>query len=197
MVLSCLYRNSVPQDTSNSKEPLSAVKLSSQCLAKVKETLRQRALNVKLLPDIEEPCMEDLSMLCSAKTGHGQELSCLQDHLEELSPKCQEAVATYTQLEMKSPTIDPFIWKHCHEVIEQKCSEDKSDDQDLYECLVEQKHDMKNKKCRISIEHLQLIRLKQIKFSPKFKSQCEADVIRYCSNKKLDTLTPAKVQLFS
>jgi len=190
-VLSCLFRNIVPDDPRKMSTPV-----SPECANKVKEIMRQRALSVKLMPEIEEPCMDDLSVFCSQKTKSGEELQCLQDHLEELNDKkCQEAVGAYTQIEMKNPTVDPFIWKYCRDVIENKCSEDKSDDEDLLDCLAEQKHDIKSKKCKVSIEHFQLIKLKDVKrFSPKFKSNCESDVIRYCSSKD-QQLTSNKVMV--
>lgn len=187
IVLSCLFRNI---DTEH------ASKISPYCADRVRETMRQRALSVRLIPEIESNCMSDLSYICSDKTKPGEELECLQDHLEELEQECRIAVGNYTMLEMRNPTVDPFIWRHCKDVIENKCSEEKSDDGDgdMLECLIDYKGEMKNKKCRASVEHLQLLRLKDISFSPKFKTQCHESVVRFCNNER--PITAGKVIIY-
>lgn len=185
IILSCLFRNIATEDPSKM--------VSKKCAQHVRETMRQRALSVHLLPEIEEACMGDLAELCSEKTKAGEELQCLQTHLEDLEKECRQAVSNFTELEMKNPTVDPFIWRHCREYIEGKCDGDKSEEDDVLDCLIDLKPEMKNKKCRISIEHLQLLKLKEIRFSPKFKLQCQSDVIRYCGGKDMQPLTSWKV----
>ncbi|ODN04277.1 Golgi apparatus protein 1 [Orchesella cincta] len=173
MVLSCLFRNIDSEHGS---------KISATCADRVRQTMRQRALSVRLIPEIEQSCMNDLSDICSDKTKPGEELECLQDHLEELEKDCKMAVGNYTAAEMKNPTVDPFIWRHCRDIIESKCADEKSDDTDMLECLIDYKSEMKSKKCRASVDHLQLLRLKDINFSPKFKTQCHESVVRFCND---------------
>lgn len=43
--------------------------------------------------------MTDLGKWCSEKTEAGQELECLQDHLEDLAADCREVVGNLTELE--------------------------------------------------------------------------------------------------
>jgi Golgi apparatus protein 1 len=186
LVLSCLFRNVAGDDPTKIVSP--------KCAERVRDTMRQRALSVHLLPDIEDSCMEDLADLCSDKTKPGEELQCLQNHLEDLDKDCRKAITNFTELEMKNPVVDPFIWRHCREYIEDKCSGDKSEDEDdVLECLIELKSEMKNKKCKVSVEHLQLLKIKEIRFTPKFKSQCQSDVVRYCNGKDMQPLTSWKV----
>jgi len=45
--------------------------------------MRQRAISVDLLPDLEEVCIEDLAAFCNDKTGPGEEIACLQGKLEK------------------------------------------------------------------------------------------------------------------
>ena len=65
----------------------------------VQRILHQRALDVKLDPELQRRCMSDLGKWCSEKTEAGQELDCLQDHLEDLVPDCREVVGNLTELE--------------------------------------------------------------------------------------------------
>jgi len=111
-------------------------------------------------------------------------------------------------MELKDPSIDPFLWKYCADVIE-KCNaaktgkedaegykshevksskKDEADDEeeeeepdDMMQCLIKSKHDMKNKKCKGRVEYIQLLELSRIEFTPKFKALCQADVIRRCA----------------
>jgi len=94
---------------------------------------------------------------------------------------------------MKNPTIDPLIWKHCNEEIHSKCAEDMSNEDDMLDCLIDAKPNIKNKKCKANIMHLQLLELKDIKFSPRFKNQCEEYVRKFCFHS--DHLTPSQVPL--
>lgn len=188
LVLSCLFRNIASDDPNKIVSP--------QCAQRVRETMRQRALSVHLLPEIEDACMEDLTEICSESTKPGEELQCLQTHLDDLDKTCRNVVSNFTEIEMKNPTVDPFLWRHCRDYIEDKCGKDKSsEDDDILDCLVDLKPEMKNKKCRVSIEHMQLLKLKEVRFSPKFKVQCQSDVIRYCNGKDMQPLTSWKVRI--
>ena len=46
--------------------------------------MRQGAINVDLQPEIEEVCLNDLTLFCFDKIGKGQEILCLQDNLDRL-----------------------------------------------------------------------------------------------------------------
>lgn len=65
----------------------------------VQRILHQRALDVRLDPELQRRCMSDLGKWCSERPEAGQELGCLQDHLEDLLPDCREVVGNLTELE--------------------------------------------------------------------------------------------------
>lgn len=75
------------------------LQLSRDCKVEVQRILHQRALDVRLDPELQRRCMSDLGKWCSEKTEAGQELECLQDHLEDLVPDCREMVGNLTELE--------------------------------------------------------------------------------------------------
>lgn len=60
---------------------------------------------MKLDPDLQSRCLTDLGKWCSEKTEAGQELECLQDHLEDLVLGCREVVANLTELESEVNTV--------------------------------------------------------------------------------------------
>lgn len=55
-----------------------------KCEEEVRRVMKQRAISVELIPEIEECCMDDLVLYCSQKTGPGEEMLCLQDKYTSL-----------------------------------------------------------------------------------------------------------------
>ena len=77
MVLPCLHRYAYRHEKK--------MQLSEVCFQEVKRVMRQRAISVDLIPEVEDSCLEDLAANCFDKTQKGEEMECLQQHLEELS----------------------------------------------------------------------------------------------------------------
>ncbi|XP_040024135.1 Golgi apparatus protein 1-like [Gasterosteus aculeatus] len=186
-IFSCLYRHayrSVEQGR----------RLSRDCKVEVQRILHQRALDVKLDPELQRQCMTDLGKWCSEKTEPGQELECLQDHLEDLVAGCRDVVGNLTELESEDIQIETLMMQACEPVIQTFCHE-VADNQintgDLMECLVQNKHQKEmNEKCSVGVTHFQLIQIKDFRFSYKFKTACKEDVLKLCPNikKKVDVV---------
>ncbi|XP_049951626.1 Golgi apparatus protein 1 [Schistocerca serialis cubense] len=178
LVLPCLYRYAY-----HTQETL---KLKSECLAEIRRVMRQRAVSVDLLPEVEEVCMEDIAIHCYEKTGKGEEMVCLQDNLERLDPKCKTAVANFTEEQAEHIELNPIILSVCQKVMEKHCEaelETGKDEGDVMDCLIAHKNEpdvRSNYKCRAAVEHFQLISLKDYHFTYKFKEACRQSVIRYC-----------------
>lgn len=58
-------------------------------MQEIKRVMRQRAISVDLIPEVEDQCIDDLSNFCFDKTQKGEEMQCLQDNLEKLIQKCK------------------------------------------------------------------------------------------------------------
>ncbi|XP_064467389.1 Golgi apparatus protein 1-like [Ornithodoros turicata] len=182
IVLPCLYRYAYHPDQS--------VRLSKGCLYEVRRVMRQRAVSIDLHPEIEEPCMTDLASLCSDKLGRGEEMQCLQQNLEKLTQDCRSAVANYTEEEAEHLELNYPLYKACHPVLKDLCGDllTKDVDQgDLLQCLISHKNEPRMKEeqtCRATLEHFQLISLKDYRFSFNFKESCKKDVLTYCKHVK-------------
>uniref|UniRef100_A0A3Q2UWU1 Golgi apparatus protein 1 n=1 Tax=Haplochromis burtoni TaxID=8153 RepID=A0A3Q2UWU1_HAPBU len=190
-IFSCLYRHAY-------RSLEQGRRLSRDCKVEVQRILHQRALDVKLDPELQRRCMTDLGKWCSEKTEAGQELECLQDHLDDLVADCKEVVGNLTELESEDIQIeallmracDPIIQAHCHEV-----ADNQIDSGDLMECLVQNKHQKEmNEKCAVGVTHFQLIQVKDFRFSYKFKT---AYKYRLDTTVRNDTLQDAKEQRVS
>ncbi|KAF0042761.1 hypothetical protein F2P81_004098 [Scophthalmus maximus] len=159
-VFSCLYRHAYRTEEQGRR-------VNRDHQVEVQRILHQRALDVKLDPELQKRCMTDLGKWCSEKTDTGQELECLQDHLEDLVSVCREVVGNLTELESEIDTGD------------------------LMECLVQNKHQKEmNDKCSVGVTHFQLVQMKDFRFSYKFKMSCKEDVLHLCPNikKKVDVV---------
>ncbi|CAG9814540.1 unnamed protein product [Phaedon cochleariae] len=171
-ILPCLYRHAYQSDES--------LQIQKQCLEQIQRVMRQRAISVDLQPEIAEYCLKDLGFYCRDKVNKGEEMQCLQDNLEELEDKCHDVVASYTEIEAQRVDLNPFISKYCNMIIESLCG----NDADVMECLIENKNHAQVKArpaCRASIEHFQLISLKDYKFNNKFKMACKSHAMRLCN----------------
>ncbi|XP_059848581.1 Golgi apparatus protein 1 isoform X1 [Hypanus sabinus] len=186
-VFSCLYRHAYRTEEQGRR-------LSRDCRAEIQRILHQRALDVKLEPGLQERCIIDLGKWCSEKTDPGQELECLQDHLDDLAADCREIVGNLTELESEDIQIEALLMRACDPVIQIYCHEladNQIDSGDLMECLVQNKHQKEmNEKCAVGVTHFQLIQMKDFRFSYKFKMACKEDVLKLCPNikKKVDVV---------
>lgn len=113
MVLPCLYRHAY--------HPKPGAQLKAECADEVRRVMKQRADNVDLIPELEDACLPDLSLLCSDKTGRGEEMLCLQDHLDELGAACKILVGNYTEDEAEHVELNPIISLYCGRFLETHC----------------------------------------------------------------------------
>lgn len=174
MILPCLHRYAYHHDKK--------MQLTQTCFQEVKRVMRQRAVNVDLIPEVEDVCLDDLAAFCFDKTQKGEEMECLQNHLDELNKECKKAVTTYTEEEAEHVELNPMILSTCKEPLEKQCGNIYSgkEEGDVMECLIALKSDVlkANPKCKAAVEHFQLISLKNYVFTNKFKESCRPYVNR-------------------
>ena len=190
-VLSCLYRYAY--------HPNHNFRLHRQCVEDIKRVMKQRAQSVDLMPDIEEPCINDLALYCNGQnegqkeddlSRKGFEIECLQENLQKLETRCRIAIGNFTEDESQHLELNYPLIKACALSIKKVCTdlmEREIDEEDLMECLIMNKNKAGIKqypKCRVAIEHFQLLSLKDFRFSFKFKESCKTDVINYCRTVK-------------
>ncbi|XP_036066667.1 Golgi apparatus protein 1 isoform X1 [Oryzias melastigma] len=192
-VFSCLYRHAYRTEEQG-RRVNPEDQLSRDCKMEVQRILHQRALDVKLDPELQKRCISDLGKWCSNKNDAGQELECLQDHLEDLVQSCRDVVGNLTELESEDIQIDALLIRACEPVIQAHCHDVADNQMDtgvLMECLVQNKYQKEmNDKCAVGVTHFQLIQMKDFRFSYKFKMACKEDVLRLCPNikKKVDVV---------
>lgn len=177
LILPCLYNYAY------NGEP-NGYHLKPACEQQIRRVMRQRAISVDLLPEIEDFCIDDLANLCFENTGKGEEIECLQSKVKDLSLKCRQAVMNYTETRSGHIELNTVVNTHCGALVEKLCAfELRSKEDDVMDCLISHKNDPEvksNLKCRSAIEHEQLIALKNYRFTRKFKNACRSYVVRFC-----------------
>lgn len=162
-------------------------------MKQIQRVMGQRAITVDLQPEIEEVCVRDLGAFCQDKLKKGEEMQCLQDNMENLEDKCHDAVETFTEIEAQHVQLNPFISKYCTKIIETLCNygnEHSDEDDGVMDCLIENKNHplvKANSNCRASIEHFQLISIKNFHLTYKFKVACKPHIMRFCGNRTRTT----------
>ncbi|XP_030387211.1 Golgi apparatus protein 1 isoform X2 [Scaptodrosophila lebanonensis] len=179
MILPCLHRMAYNEDDQQT--------LRKDCFKEVKRVMRQRAISVDLMPEVEDACLSDLSLFCADRTEKGAEMECLQNKLEELTPDCKAAVTKFTEEEAGNIELNPVIMAVCGQAMQQHCSDilkSGKDKGEMMDCLVAHKNDADLRQdlhCHAAIEHFQIISLKSYHFTYKFKEACRPYVTRFCA----------------
>ncbi|XP_020816562.1 Golgi apparatus protein 1 isoform X1 [Drosophila serrata] len=180
MILPCLHRMAFSEDETQT--------LRKDCFKEVKRVMRQRAISMDLMPEVEDYCLNDLSLFCADCTEKGSEMECLQKNMDQLQAECKTVVVKYTEEEAAHVELNPVIMTVCGEAMQQHCSDilkSGKDNGDMMDCLIAHKNDAdlrKDLRCRAAIEHFQIISLKNFHFTTKFKEACRPFVQRFCSS---------------
>ncbi|GAB0086076.1 Golgi apparatus protein 1 [Sergentomyia squamirostris] len=180
LILPCLHRYAY-HATSNAH-------LNSECLHEVKRVMRQRAISVDLIPEVEDNCLDDLASFCHDKTEKGEEMQCLQDNMDKLDKRCLQTIMNYTEEEAQHIELNPVIMMVCRSAMDKHCKsivKSGKDEGDMMECLIAHKNDpdmREDTQCRAAIEHFQIISLKNYHFTYKFKEACKIYVTRFCAS---------------
>nr|XP_058944278.1 Golgi apparatus protein 1-like [Pocillopora verrucosa] len=178
LILSCLYRHIV-LDTD--------VKVSLKCAAHVERAMHQRAMDVRLMPEIQRACVVDLGKQCSDQVEKGEEIECLQEKFDNLTATCQKAISDFTEEEGEDYKLDRVLVRACSGMVTKFCEDivTQGNTEGVLPCLVEHKNDQgMDEKCYTAINHWQLVEMKDFHFSHEFKRACKDDARTHCREAK-------------
>ncbi|KAF8362128.1 hypothetical protein PRIPAC_89051, partial [Pristionchus pacificus] len=180
-ILACLYRNAYDEE-----HPM-----STKCTSEVHRVLRNRAVRVNLIPDVEMNCREALSEYCSHNVQPQEEMDCLQTHMHKEDfirrhPTCQAAIVKFTQFEAKDTKLNRALTRACRPVIQAHCTQflnEEIDHGDVMQCLLENKEaDEMTNKCRTYVNHFELLTMRDYHFSYRFQQACDVDIRKHCAS---------------
>ena len=153
LIFPCLHRIAYSDDGN--------ISLHEKCHQEVKRVMRQRAISVNLIPEVEDVCIEDLSQFCNNKIERGAEMDCLQSNMEELQFSCKVAMTNYTEEEPAHVELNPIIMSVCMQAMKTYCEYIMNGGNgDMMDCLISHKNDAdlrQDLNCRVAIEHFQAL----------------------------------------
>uniref|UniRef100_A0AC34Q7S5 Golgi apparatus protein 1 n=1 Tax=Panagrolaimus sp. JU765 TaxID=591449 RepID=A0AC34Q7S5_9BILA len=179
-VLACLYRAAYDE-----KKPL-----TKECSMNIHRILRERAIRVNLLPEIEDNCRDALSEYCSNQVQPQEEMNCLQENFEtkEFKKKysnCYKELEKFTLMESKDTKLNRLLTRACRPVIDTYCSNlinEEIDHGDVMECLSRNKDKQEmTPKCKSYVNHFELISMRDYHFNYRFSKACDDDIKKHCS----------------
>ncbi|KAF7281361.1 hypothetical protein GWI33_004844 [Rhynchophorus ferrugineus] len=145
-------------------------------------------------------CKSDASTLCAASNNWDTDddsgfsagiLPCLYRYIDpedkdmQLEKSCFQNVRRVMRQRAASVDLQPEIEESCLQDLANFChdKEAKNDQGDVMDCLISHKNEgavKSNQACRASIEHFQIVSLKDYRFSYKFKAACKPYAMRFC-----------------
>ncbi|CAF0970601.1 unnamed protein product [Brachionus calyciflorus] len=199
LVLPCLYHlihddndddgsaEKKNQSDEDDKTEVKERKVSKECAFQVKKVMDYRAESIDLMPEIQDQCSNDLAAYCSKVNlkNKGEELICLQKNLKSLEDDCRETILKFSKSQNEDISLDKILMKACMPTVDEFCSTKKEEKGDLLECLIRQKNNPKmDEKCRIGIEHHQLLNMENVQLNFKFFRGCKDEIREHCQGLK-------------
>nr|SVE78223.1 EOG090X05VD [Daphnia lumholtzi] len=178
LVLPCLYRYAYHPPADSSLKP--------ECADEVRRVMRQRANSVDLIPEVEEPCIEDLASICFEKTGRGEEMQCLQDNLERLSPvckqqPCRQQLRNQLLQQHEDVQFNPNVRKPCASDEKRFCAQIKPGQGRVLECLKAHRKQLDDV-CHAAIFQAEKEEMDDSGVDFQFIQQCKDPIRRLCQN---------------
>ncbi|KAF8562076.1 hypothetical protein P879_06805 [Paragonimus westermani] len=107
-------------------------------------------------------------------------LLCLQQRLETLQPDCRAAVVQVSEEAQEDPNLDKLIAEACVSAETRFCS-GYVNPGEVLNCLIRHKnHPEMADACRAAVEHMQVVALKDLQISNRFRKSCSSDAQKYC-----------------
>lgn len=161
-------------------------RISEPCRTEIRYQLQQRGSNIKLDPELDEMCSDDVTQLCRNITpGKSQVIRCLREHEKSLSEGCYKKIFDREKSEAEDPNNDFLLMTACKRMIKRHCMEKSPNE--LFRCLRHHKEDEDfDEKCKKVIILRQRMRIKDIGLNPNLERACHQDMKKHCSNVALD-----------
>ena len=161
--------------------------MTNNCAIEIRKVMLKRAKSIELMPEIQDSCGFDLARFCSNPEAvrFGEELRCLQANYKELDKPCMTEVLKTIESQNKDLRLDQILYNACLPTIDTYCADKRDEKGALLECLIKQKNNRQmQSKCRVGIEHHQLLNLNDILFNFMFLKACKGEISSHCMSKK-------------
>ncbi|XP_012945019.1 Golgi apparatus protein 1 [Aplysia californica] len=174
-VVSCLSEH-VRNDTLMEAEH----RIDRHCRKQLKAELLERSESIKLDPELNKACEDDVSKFCSGvKAGEAQVIECLKNHKRKLSSSCHKMIFKRQQEEAQ---FGDYTFLHvCKKMIKTYCRLDASEPE-LMDCLKEHKDNFDfDEHCRKIVIQREVEESEDYRLDPHLQKACRLDIRKHCS----------------
>lgn len=158
-------------------------RVSENCRAQVKFEMLQKSEDIKLDPELNKACTDDLRKFCSSRTpGNADSLECLRKQEDKLSDRCYEKLFNRARELQEKPEWDYFLVKACQQMIKTTC---KSSKDPLMECLQNHMHDANmDTTCKQAVTQRLQEESRDYRLNPTLRRVCFVDIGKFCGEKR-------------
>ena len=168
--------------------------LSTECRATEFQDLKMIASNSKVNVQLQRACKTDLAKLCSNVADSNvpnTDVQCLMDAVtnEEggrVSQTCKSYLKRFQKLTREDIALRPRIMRTCAKDIARECTVPRTD---VLSCLVDKVDKLLNDDCQELVQNEIAQEARDIDLDPSSLRACQADLDKFCSNLKDDTLS--------
>ncbi|XP_033124671.1 Golgi apparatus protein 1-like [Anneissia japonica] len=155
-------------------------RVSDDCRKQLKFEELQKAENIKLDPELNKACAEDIHTHCSGvKEGNARIIECLRAHQSKLGNQCHMKIFNKQKKEAINPEFDHTFMHVCKRMIKQFCQG--SSPQEIFKCLKQRKNDpAMDSKCKEVLTKRQISKMHDYRLNPMLQKACSKDIIKFC-----------------
>lgn len=171
----------VRADTLTEKEH----RVDEACRRQLRVEILHRGEDIRLDPELEKACTEDVKKYCRGKhAGNAEIMECLKDHQPKLSKQCHKVLFKREKVEVMPDMGDFTLFKVCKKMIKKHCSmEMHNGEEDVLDCLKEAKTEEDfDPSCRTYVMKRMLEESKDYRLNPSLMKRCNPDIRKFCSH---------------
>ncbi|KAK7114849.1 Golgi apparatus protein 1-like [Littorina saxatilis] len=175
-VVSCLSEH-VRNDTLLEK----AHRVEVTCRKQLKAELLQRGENIKLDPELEKSCSDDVESYCkNVSPGNANVLECLKKNKQQLSKPCHKML--FKREKDEFAIADYALVHSCKKMIRKHCDTSGSEPE-ILDCLKKAKDgEGFDDKCRRIVIQRQITQAKDYRLNPLLQKACQQDIPKFCTD---------------
>jgi len=162
-------------------------RVKKDCRAELKFELLAEHSNLKLDPQLEEACREDVMQLCLDENQQIPEdggLECLKaaKHKDIKNKRCKRLLFKEEREEAEDSEVDFALLRGCKREVQQHCSDQPADQ--LLHCLKDWAAQDGNfeQTCLAVIRKRTVQRMKDYRLNPGLRKSCKQDIPKFCGN---------------
>ena len=157
-------------------------RISKDCRSEIKFEMLQKHSDIKLDPELDAACQEDLKKFCEFDLGEDGGIECLKAQKHKmLTKKCRKQLFKEEQEEASDNEVDFALARSCKREIKEHCPSE--DGKSILRCLKDFSHDNNfDQKCLDILNKRIVQQSHDYRLNPSLRKSCRKDIPKFCSH---------------